>query len=140
MSSAPLHSGDVAAAAGVNVETLRYYERRGLLRAPRRGRSGYREFAPEAIEIVRFVKRAQSLGFTLDEIQELLALRRPRAGQCGVVHAAAVAKLAEIETKLRALDAMRGAIEKLVAACRADTEPLRCPLIEMLAGASEENP
>jgi Hg(II)-responsive transcriptional regulator len=139
MTSAVLHTRQVADAAGVNVETLRYYERRGLLRAPRRGRGGYREYTPDAIEIVRFVKRAQGLGFTLEEIQELLALRRPRAGRCATVHRAANAKIDEIDAKLRALTAMRAALEQLARACSDNAEQLHCPLIEMLAEASKES-
>lgn len=140
MASSVLHTRQVADAAGVNVETLRYYERRGLLRAPRRGRGGYREYTPEAIEIVRFVKRAQALGFTLEQIQELLALRRPRSGRCAAVHAAATAKIEEIDQKVRSLVAMRGALEQLAMACSQNAEQLACPLLERLAQASKEAP
>lgn len=128
-----LHSRQVADAAGVNVETLRYYERRGLLRPPRRSSSGYREYTPDAVELVVFIKRAQALGFTLEEIEELLALRRPRTGRCAAVHRAAVAKIDQIEHKLRSLTAMREALQQLADACTDDVEVLVCPLIEALA-------
>ena len=70
--------GAAAEQAGVNVQTLRYYERRGLLPRPPRRTSGYREFPDEAVRVVRFVKRAQDLGFTLDEVEELLHLRNDK--------------------------------------------------------------
>lgn len=140
MASATFQTRQVADAAGVNVETLRYYERRGLLRAPKRGRGGYREYTQEAIEIVRFVKRAQALGFTLEEIQELLALRRPRADRCATVQRAATAKIEEIDAKIRSLAAMRGALEQLAIACSENAGQLHCPLIERLAEASKEAP
>jgi DNA-binding transcriptional MerR regulator len=110
------------------------------LRAPKRGRGGYREYSPEAIEIVRFVKRAQALGFTLEEIQELLALQRPRAGRCATVQRATTTKIEEIDAKIRSLAAMRDALEQLAIACSENAEQLHCPLIEMLAEARKEAP
>ena len=71
-----MQTGEVAARAGVNIQTLRYYERRGLLGRPPRTASGYRRYSEDAVRIVRFVKRAQELGFTLDEAEQLLRLRR----------------------------------------------------------------
>jgi MerR family mercuric resistance operon transcriptional regulator len=129
---------EVAEAAGVNVETLRYYERRGILRAPRRSRAGYRQFPPETVQVVRFIKRAQALGFTLEEIVELLALRRPRAGRCAEVHLAAHAKVSQIDEKIRHLVAIRTALATLADACAANATDLRCPLIEALA--QEDSP
>lgn len=132
MSQSLMRVRQAADAAGVRVDTLRYYERRGLLAPPRRSRAGYREYAPEAIALVRFVKRAQALGFTLEEIEALLALRRPRRGRCAAVHATATKKLAEIDAKLRDLAAIRAALLELTAACVADADPLRCPLLEAI--------
>jgi Hg(II)-responsive transcriptional regulator len=133
MSTTGLRIRQVADAAGVHVETLRYYERRGILQAPQRTRAGYRQYAPETVELVRFVKRAQGLGFTLDEIEELLALRRPRPGRCSSVQRAASAKIEDIDGKLRGLLAMRAALEQLTAACARNADQLDCPLIEALA-------
>jgi DNA-binding transcriptional MerR regulator len=111
---------DVARAAAVNIQTLRYYERRGLLPDPSRRPSGYRDYEPETVQRVRFIKRAQELGFTLAEIGELLLLRddsrrRPdgRARAAGT----AAAKIEQIDEKLRQLAAMRAALAQLVAAC-----------------------
>jgi MerR family mercuric resistance operon transcriptional regulator len=132
MSTETLRSRQVADAAGVNIETLRYYERRGILRPPRRNRAGYRQYDQEAVDVVRFIKRAQSLGFTLEEVEELLALRRPRAGRCATVQKAAIAKIDQIDIKLRALNSMRTALAELVAACTDDAATLACPLLEAL--------
>ena len=71
-----LRIGDVASKAGVNIETLRYYERRGILRSPKRSSAGYREYPTDTVRLIRFIKRAQELGFTLDEIEDLVALRQ----------------------------------------------------------------
>jgi MerR family mercuric resistance operon transcriptional regulator len=132
MSTETLRSQQVADAAGVNIETLRYYERRGILRPPRRNRAGYRQYDREAVDVVRFVKRAQGLGFTLEEVEDLLALRRPRTGRCATVHKAANAKIDQIDSKIRALSAMRAALAELAAACTDDAATLACPLIEAL--------
>jgi Hg(II)-responsive transcriptional regulator len=133
-----LRTRQVADAAGVNVETLRYYERRGILRGPRRDRSGYRQYAPDAVDLVRFVKHAQALGFTLDEVKDLLALRRPRAGRCDAVRHAAEEKVNQIDEKVRRLLAMRTALETLIASCRAIASALDCPLIESLTDMEEK--
>ena len=87
-----------------------------------------------------FIKRAQLLGFTLVEIEELLALRRPRAGRCAAVHRAAAAKIDQIDAKLRALTAMRDALSQLADACTDDSEVLACPIIEALARRIEHRP
>lgn len=135
MSIRTYRSQQVADAAGVNVETLRYYERRGILRPPRRNRAGYRQYGQETVDIVRFIKRAQGLGFTLEEVDELLALRRPRAGRCVTVRTAATSKIEQIDAKLRALTAMREALTQLAAACTDDEAALACPLLEALGEA-----
>ncbi|MCA9674333.1 MAG: MerR family transcriptional regulator [Myxococcales bacterium] len=136
MADTVLHSRQVADAAGVHVETLRYYERRGLLRVPRRSPAGYRQYDVDTVQLVRFIKQAQALGFTLVEIAELLALRRPRADRCTAVHAAAVAKIRQIDDKVQHLLAVRGALAELTAQCAEEATPLACPLIEALASAA----
>lgn len=132
MSGKPLRSGEVAAAAGVTVETLRYYERRGILKAPPRRASGYREYSSEAVQVVRFVKRAQELGFSLEVIQELLALRQNGDRTCAEVRDLARAKIEEIDDKLRALRAMKSALGKLVASCEDEASTRQCPILEAL--------
>src|SRR2546422_2080942 len=98
--------GEVAAKAGVNIQTLRYYERRGILQEPVRRPSGYREYQPETVQVVRFIKRAQELGFTLAEIEELLRLRHDRTATCAEVRRAATVKIEDIDRKLKSLRAM----------------------------------
>jgi Cu(I)-responsive transcriptional regulator len=126
--------GTAAAQAGVNVQTLRYYERRGLLpRAPRR-RSGYREFPDDAVRVVRFVKRAQDLGFTLDEIEELLRLRNDRRRDRARVRAVAGKRVRDIDRKIAELQAMKRALTHLLHRCE-EGSTLECPIIEALDGA-----
>lgn len=127
--------GTAAEQAGVNVQTLRYYERRGLLpRSPRR-MSGYREFPDEAVRVVRFVKRAQDLGFTLDEIEELLKLRNDRRRDRGRVRTVAGKRVRQIERKIAELQAMKQALSHLIHCCE-DGATLECPIIEALDGAT----
>jgi MerR family transcriptional regulator, mercuric resistance operon regulatory protein len=127
-----LRTGEVAARAGVNVETLRYYERRGILAKPGRRPSGYREYPPDAVRLIRFIKKAQGLGFTLDEVQELLRLRSDGAASCSDVRAAAAAKIAHIDAKIRSLSAMRSALDALVASCNRSRSTRECPILEAL--------
>jgi DNA-binding transcriptional MerR regulator len=115
----------------VNIQTLRYYERRGLLKEPSRRPSGYREYDAEAVRVVRFIKRAQELGFTLVEIQDLLQLRESKRSKCAEVKAAAVSKMADIDRKIRSLRAMRRALEVLVGTCT-NGASLECPILEAL--------
>ncbi|HKY36584.1 MAG TPA: MerR family transcriptional regulator [Polyangiaceae bacterium] len=127
-----LKTGQVAAQAGVNVQTLRYYERRGLLREPKRRRSGYREYTADAVQIIRFIKRAQELGFTLTEIEELLRLRIDQHSACSEVRGAAEAKITDIEHRIDQLAAMSRALTLLVASCAVEGSPRQCPILEAL--------
>lgn len=128
--------GKVAVEAGVNIQTLRYYERRGLLPEPQRGSSGYRAYDPETVRLVRFIKRAQELGFTLREIEDLIELRQsPRRG--AEVRAVAAAKVEDIERRIRQLKAMRKALGGLVAACDCGGGTLACPIIEALDDSAD---
>src|SRR5688572_606082 len=95
--------GEVAQHAGVNVQTLRYYERRGLLPSPTRRPSGYREYAPETVALVRFIKRAQHLGFTLQDVGELLELRENPSRNRVAVRAVAIRQAADIAARIRRL-------------------------------------
>jgi MerR family mercuric resistance operon transcriptional regulator len=129
-----LRIGEVAGEAGVNVQTLRFYERRGLLKTPSRRPSGYREYTTDSVRRVRFIKRAQQLGFTLNEVQELLRLRDDPSVPCPEVRATAQAKVGEIDEKIRHLRAMKKALETLARSC-ADNREHRCPLLEALDDA-----
>lgn len=129
--------GEVAATAGVNIQTLRYYERRGLLPKPRRRSSGYREYESETVQLVRFIKRAQELGFTLSEAAELIQLRKGDRRRTTQVRALATAKLEDIERKIQQLDAMRQALQVLVEECACEGKAPACPIIEALNDPSE---
>ena len=125
--------GAAAEQAGVNVQTLRYYERRGLLPRPPRRTSGYREFPDDAVRVVRFVKRAQDLGFTLDEIEELLRLRNDKRRDRARVRTVAAKRVQDIERKIAELQAMKQALSHLVHCCE-EGATLECPIIEALDG------
>jgi Hg(II)-responsive transcriptional regulator len=122
---------EAAEQAGVNVQTLRYYERRGLLPKPPRRGSGYREFPDETVRVVRFIKRAQDLGFTLDEVDELLRLRRNSGRNRQRIRSVAERRIAEIDRKVSELDRMRQALRRLIQSCHEGTA-LECPIIEAL--------
>ncbi|MBX6750648.1 MAG: MerR family transcriptional regulator [Micromonosporaceae bacterium] len=130
--SAGLRSGQVAAAAGVNLQTLRHYERRGLLAEPERTLGGHRVYPPQTVTLVRIIKAAQRLGFTLDEVADLLdtAAHRHRRGRG--LQARAQAKLAEIEQKIADLVVIRDTLREAVAAGCDDpvacAQNDRCPL------------
>ena len=124
--------GQVAIEAGVNVQSLRFYERRGLLKPPRRRESGYREYDPEAVRLVRFVKRSQELGFTLQEVQELLRLREDQKASCTEVRAAARSKVEDIDSKMKTLRAMRRALGSLINSCTSDGSTRYCPILEAI--------
>ena len=118
--------------AGVNVETIRYYERIGLLRQPRKPARGWRRYDEGARRRLRFVRRAQRLGFTLDEIKQLLSLRESASSRtCDRVSRKAKAKLEEIEARIRDLQAMREVLERLAAACPKEGARA-CPILDAL--------
>jgi Hg(II)-responsive transcriptional regulator len=129
---ARLRIGDVAAKAGVNVETLRYYERRGILRSPKRSPAGYREYPTDTVRLIRFIKRAQELGFTLDEIEEMIALRQTASKRRNRVRELAAAKLQSIDEKIARLHAIRDALSPLVDECACGADTVTCPILEAL--------
>jgi MerR family mercuric resistance operon transcriptional regulator len=130
--------GRLAAGAGVNVQTVRYYERRGLIAAPPRTASGYRQYAPETAERLRFIKGAQELGFTLDEIRELLELRVHDAAACATVQTRTRGKIAQVDAKMRQLGRLKRVLERLARACERRTPTAECPILEMLTDASQD--
>ena len=123
--------GRLAEEAGVNVETIRYYQRRRLMAEPDKPMSGHRRYASDAIQRVRFIKRAQVLGFTLDEVGSLLELDEARA--CAETRELAAHKLQVIEEKLADLKAMRKALTALLRQCDAGATKGNCPIIHALA-------
>ena len=127
-----LRSSELANRGGVNLETVRYYERRGLLPKPPRTPAGYRTFDAGAVRRLRFIRQAQALGFSLKEIKELLALRLDPRASCADVRRRAEAKIADIDEKLRALRAMKRALVCLTAACAGRGPVSACPILESL--------
>lgn len=123
--------GRLATLAGVSVETVRYYERRGLLKQPKASR-GFRTYPPETIQRLGFIRRAKELGFTLSEIAELLLLRVHARQSCGQVRTAAQAKIAEVESKIADLVEMKTALERLATRCRGKGPRSECPILETL--------
>ena len=132
-----LMSGELARLAGVNVETLRFYERKGLLPTPVRRPSGYRKYPPESVRLIRFIKRAQELGFSLAEIGELLALRHRSGATATEVHAQAERKLADIRRKVEDLEAIERALGKLASDCPGRGAFGDCPILRHLEGDLE---
>jgi Hg(II)-responsive transcriptional regulator len=133
-----MKSGQVAEAAGVNVETLRYYERRGLLREPPRLPSGYRAYGADAVQVVRFVRRAQELGFTLAEVETLLQLADGGPERCEAAQALAAERLAELERKIASLRALRDSLRRLVATCARPRGERECPLIQSISESATQ--
>ena len=124
--------GEVAVQAKVHIETLRYYERRGLVAKPPRSISNYRRYPQNAVRRVQFIKRAQELGFSLTDIKELLALRADPEAKCGEIRAHAEAKIKAIDAKIDSLIAMKSALSTLVAACSGQGPLTECPILESL--------
>lgn len=120
----------LAEAAGVNIETVRFYQRSGLIDEPERPSSGYRTYGEEEVRRLRFIKRAQLLGFTLDEIASLLKLDGSET--CSSTRALAVKKLAMVEAKIGDLMAMKTALAAMVACCDSEARDTSCPIIQAL--------
>jgi MerR family mercuric resistance operon transcriptional regulator len=124
--------GQVARQAGVGVETIRFYERKGLVEQPAKPASGFRRYPVEAVQRVRFIQRAKSLGFSLREIAELLDLRLGAVMNCDDVLLRAETKVGEIEKKVEGLTRMKEALGKLIAACASRGDSTKCPILEAL--------
>lgn len=127
-----MRSGEVAERAGIGLEALRFYERRGLVPEPPRAANGYREFPVETVARIRFIQRAQKIGFSLEEIGELLSLRVEAGVECEDVRRRAEAKLAEVETRIRDLERMRATLGELVERCLDRRSSGECPILAAL--------
>lgn len=127
-----LKISQVAERGGVNLQTIRYYEREGLLPEPPRLASGYRAFSPDAVRRVRFIKRAQELGFSLAEIRELLSIQISTKKECSEVQRLAITKIADIEEKIRTLQSMKRVLSELAAACPGRGSSSECPILESI--------
>jgi Hg(II)-responsive transcriptional regulator len=133
-------TSEVAAQARVNAQTLRYYERRGLLPHPERSHSGYRTYTPEAVRVVRFVKRAQQLGFTLDEVVELLHLAQGGPASCEEAKTMAHTRITDLQQRIEQLTGMRDALARLVDTCDQPRAERDCPILQDLETAAAATP
>jgi MerR family copper efflux transcriptional regulator len=131
---ATLSIGAVAKRAGVAIDTIRYYEREGLLPEPARRPSGYRSYGEGTVAQLRFIRRAKTLGFTLEEIRELLALSADRQRGVKAVKQRAQRRLAEIEARIAELERVRAGLAELIAACPGHGAPEQCPILRALDG------
>lgn len=127
--------GQLAAAAGVNVETVRYYQRRALLAVPKREAGSIARYSESALTRLRFIKRAQSLGFSLEDVLALLSLDDGRA--CTSARDIGERKLADVRTRIQTLRALEHALASLVASCSTSRRKVSCPLIEALLRTDE---
>jgi MerR family copper efflux transcriptional regulator len=127
--------GKLAEAAGVGVETIRFYERRGLVQQPPRRGTGYRVYQPGDVTRIRFIKNAQALGFTLKEIGDLIELEQDTRSQCSDLQVRSDAKIRLIDQKIEELTRMRSELERLSSSCASDQPLSECKLINCLSGA-----
>src|SRR5712692_2572047 len=132
--------GALAKRAGVGVETVRFYERRGLVRRPARPGMGYRSYPEEAVGRIRFIRNAQGLGFTLQEVKELLALRVTAGTSCAAVRARAAAKVADVKRRVADLDRIKAALERLIAVCPGRGALVNCSILDALDSAEVDVP
>jgi len=124
--------GEVAKRAQVHIETLRYYERRGLLASPLRSKSNYRQYTDDIVRRVRFIKAAQALGFSLKEIKELLSLRAAPQASCTDIRTRTETKITDIDAKIDWLIAMKQALSRLVEECSTNGPLTDCAILAAL--------
>jgi MerR family copper efflux transcriptional regulator len=129
-----LRIGEVARRAEVGVETIRYYEREGLLSEPERRPSGYRQYDEAVIARLQFIRRAKELGFTLAEIGELLGLWFGEHAKCVHVRQRAEQKIQDVEAKISSLQTMKRSLRKLIRTCKSRDSKTACPLFDGLTG------
>ncbi|MFH1303672.1 MAG: heavy metal-responsive transcriptional regulator [Planctomycetota bacterium] len=127
-----LKIGQVAERSGVGIETVRFYEREGLIPKPDRSSSGYRLFDDETIARLQFIRRAKELGFTLIEIKELLSLRLDTTTSCADIKSRAEAKIADIDEKIRTLKRMKTTLKKLTSKCNGQGSVNECSILDAL--------
>ena len=134
-----LKSSALADRSGVNLQTVRYYEREGLLPAPPRLKSGYRIFPETSVQRVHFIKRAQELGFSLSEVRELLSIQIDAAKECADVQRLAKAKIMDIEKRIRTLQSMKRVLANLTEACPGRGPLSECPILESIEATGDRH-
>jgi DNA-binding transcriptional MerR regulator len=132
-----MRTSELAGRAGVNTETLRYYERRGLLDIPPRTAGGYRDYPESALGLLRFVRRAQQLGFTLDEVEELLQLDGGGPDSCDAARVLAEQRRDDLAARIQDLQRMHASLSELVATCDLPRADRRCALLEAIGERPE---
>ena len=132
-----LTTSQLAKAAGVNIETIRYYEKRGLLPEPSRRASGYRQYSEDFVFRIRSIKRAQQLGFSLDEINELFALRVAPHSACEEVKHQTMQKIDQVREKIHILQQIEQTLVELVVACEQRESTSECPILDALITGEE---
>jgi len=128
----PFTIGQVAERSGIGIETVRFYERKGLIADPPRTDSGYRQYPEDVVVRLRFIRRAKELGFALKEILELLSLRVNPDTTCVDVRKQTEFKISDVEEKIRALRRIKTALKKLAASCVGTGPASECPILEAL--------
>lgn len=131
----PLTIGKLASAAGVNAQTIRYYERSGLFRSPKRTPKGYRQFGPDELRRLLFIRRAQGVGFSLGEIRDLLELRIHDPRSCAAVSRRVEAKIGATEQKIRDLQGLLTSLNRVRESCAARARTADCPVLAALDDA-----
>lgn len=132
--------GKLGVLTGVSADTLRFYEREGLIAPTAKSASGYRLYDKDAVVRLRFIKQARECGFTLHEIQQLLVLRHQDAACCGDVRQRAIEKKLQLEAKIRALSIMSRALDHLIADCADESHPVEgCPILATLERAADRS-
>ena len=132
MQSTSLNIGDAARASGVTAKMIRHYESIGLVKAPRRTEAGYRLYSEQDVRVLQFIHRGRALGFSLDQIRELLALWEDKHRASADVRAMALAHIAELDRKIAEMEAMRRTLESLATSCHGDDRS-DCPILDDLA-------
>ena len=131
-----MNIGQAAKASGVSAKMIRYYESTGLLRPPERSEAGYRHFSDTDVHALRFVRRARDLGFTVEQIAELLALWQDRSRKSGDVKKVAMRHVVALKRKIEELGSMAATLSKLASCCHGDERP-DCPILEDLSSAKD---
>lgn len=133
--------GKLAALADVSANSVRFYEREGLMRVPKKTESGYRLYEPAAVQRLRFIKQAQHCGFTLSEIQDLLQLRDQPSSCCADVRTKVIEKKLQLEARIKAMKAMSKGLDQLIADCDNDAQPAEdCSILAALSGSAQGRP
>lgn len=134
-----LNIGQVAKMGEVGVETIRFYERKGLLDEPERKPSGYRQYDESVVHRLEFIRRAKELGFTLKEIKELLTLKVDPSTTCADVKDRAKTKIKDIDGKIRSLQQMKRALAKVTSSCSGNGPTNHCPILEAMESDRKNN-